>query len=87
MKIRCLVCNFESIGIDTAEDLQRFRLQVATRSYGEQPEVEILIVDDEASICEILAQFLEKGYEVFTAGSGESALDILSNESIDLGSD
>ena len=34
---------------------------------------------------EILAQFLrKKGYEVFTAGSGESALDILSNESIDL---
>lgn len=46
---------------------------------------QILIVDDEASICEILAQFLrKKGYEVFTAGSGESALDILSNESIDL---
>jgi 3-deoxy-D-manno-octulosonate cytidylyltransferase len=40
MKIRCLVCNFESIGIDTAEDLQRFRLQVATRSYGEQPEAD-----------------------------------------------
>lgn len=45
----------------------------------------ILVVDDEVPICEILAQFLnKKGYEVFTAASGEEALDILSASPVDL---
>ncbi|NLG16155.1 MAG: response regulator [Fibrobacter sp.] len=45
----------------------------------------VLVVDDEVSICEILAQFLnKKGYEVFTAASGEEALDILSASPVDL---
>ena len=30
MRIRCLISDFESIGIDTPEDLQRFRLQVTS---------------------------------------------------------
>jgi len=35
----------------------------------------ILIVDDEEDICSTLADFLgEKGYEIFTATSGEEAL-------------
>jgi 3-deoxy-manno-octulosonate cytidylyltransferase (CMP-KDO synthetase) len=34
MKIRCLVQDFESIGIDTPEDLERFRLQAAGNNYG-----------------------------------------------------
>jgi 3-deoxy-manno-octulosonate cytidylyltransferase (CMP-KDO synthetase) len=34
MKIRCLVCDFESIGIDTPQDLERFRRLVAGNGYG-----------------------------------------------------
>lgn len=34
MKIRCLVYDFESVGIDTPEDLERFRRQVAGNGYG-----------------------------------------------------
>lgn len=34
MKIRCLIHDFESIGIDTPEDLERFRRQVAGNGYG-----------------------------------------------------
>ncbi|MBN1578235.1 MAG: 3-deoxy-manno-octulosonate cytidylyltransferase [Chitinispirillaceae bacterium] len=34
MRIRCLVYDFDSFGIDTPEDLERFRLQVAGNEYG-----------------------------------------------------
>jgi CMP-2-keto-3-deoxyoctulosonic acid synthetase len=37
MKIRCLVHDFESIGIDTPEDLENFKLRAATLNYG-KPE-------------------------------------------------
>ncbi len=38
----------------------------------------ILVVDDEEDICSTLADFLnEKGYEVFTAVTGEAALCLL----------
>jgi DNA-binding response OmpR family regulator len=38
----------------------------------------ILVVDDEEDICSTLADFLnEKGYEVFTAVTGEAALRLL----------
>lgn len=34
MKIRCQISDFESIGIDTPEDLQNFRLRAAEYNYG-----------------------------------------------------
>mgnify|MGYP000851221180 CR=1 FL=1 len=37
MKIRCLVHDFESIGIDTPEDLENFKLRAAAFDYG-KPE-------------------------------------------------
>lgn len=45
----------------------------------------VLVVDDEVSICEILAQFLrKKGYSVSTARNGEDALGILNSSAVDL---
>jgi putative nucleotidyltransferase with HDIG domain len=45
----------------------------------------ILIVDDEYSICEVLAQFLKKdGYAVSTASSGEEAVEIIGNRDVAL---
>jgi response regulator RpfG family c-di-GMP phosphodiesterase len=45
----------------------------------------ILIVDDEKSICEILAQFLTlKGYKVYLAGSAEEAIKVLKADPIDI---
>ena len=44
----------------------------------------ILIVDDEKSICTFLALALEDEYEVFTAESPEQAYDILEKEKINL---
>lgn len=41
----------------------------------------ILVVDDEASICQSLSAILtDEGYQVFTAGSGEEALKSIDNE-------
>jgi 3-deoxy-manno-octulosonate cytidylyltransferase (CMP-KDO synthetase) len=34
MHIRCLIRNFDSVGIDTPEDLESFRAMVATGKYG-----------------------------------------------------
>ncbi|MBN1309160.1 MAG: 3-deoxy-manno-octulosonate cytidylyltransferase [Chitinispirillaceae bacterium] len=34
MKIRCLVYDYDAIAVDTPEDLERFRLQVAGNGYG-----------------------------------------------------
>ncbi len=45
----------------------------------------ILIVDDEFSICEVLAQFLKKdGYNVSMASNGEEAIGIIGRENIDM---
>ena len=47
--------------------------------------VRILIVDDELSVCDVLAEFMaEKGYETETALSGQEALEILSAKHYDL---
>lgn len=46
---------------------------------------QVLIVDDEISICNILGQYLKrKGYSVFTVQSGEQALEVLDDRSIDI---
>ncbi len=48
-------------------------------------ESRLLIVDDEKSICDILAQYLRhKGYTVYQAGSGEEAVEIIKKNSLDL---
>lgn len=45
----------------------------------------ILVVDDEATICDLVRIRLEKnGYQVITAFSGKEALEIVSKESPDL---
>jgi len=49
------------------------------------PDVRILVVDDEKSMREFLAIMLRKeGYEVIVADGGESALDVLRREQVDL---
>ena len=46
----------------------------------------ILIIDDEASICESLQGILEdEGYNVVTACSGEAGVRCVASEQIDLG--
>lgn len=46
---------------------------------------QILVVDDEVSICEILTSFLKKnGYSVFYALNGEQAITIIKQHDIDL---
>jgi CheY-like chemotaxis protein len=36
----------------------------------------ILVVDDEASVCDVIKRYLEReGYQVSVAGDGKSALD------------
>jgi len=51
-----------------------------------QPErVRVLIVDDEPAICKALKVALERaGYEAIAAQSGDSALTVLSLESVDV---
>ena len=45
----------------------------------------ILVVDDEAAICELSKQLLEaKGYNILVADSGEAALKVLESNDIDL---
>jgi two-component system nitrogen regulation response regulator NtrX len=45
----------------------------------------ILVVDDEASICQSLTGILtDEGYEVWTAGSGEDAIKMIDDETPDL---
>ena len=45
----------------------------------------ILVVDDEPQLCELAQEMLtEKGFSVYTALSGEAALDILRNQKIDV---
>ncbi len=50
-----------------------------------QSSVEILIVDDEPSVCNLLAKFLQpEGYRCHTANSGEEAIKILQDKKIAL---
>lgn len=45
----------------------------------------ILIVDDEEALCNLCSELLgQQGYQIFKAGSGKQALDILAHEDIDL---
>ncbi len=47
-------------------------------------DYKILTVDDEEDILEVLDIALSQDYHIFKAHSGQEALDILSNEEIDL---
>ncbi len=53
---------------------------------GKQPErVRVLIVDDEPAICKALKVALDRaGYDAIAAQSGDSALTVLSLESVDV---
>jgi putative nucleotidyltransferase with HDIG domain len=52
---------------------------------NEREKTTVLVVDDEKSICDILSQYLQRiGYAVFTAGSGEKAIETARNNRIDL---
>lgn len=45
----------------------------------------VLLVDDEEDICDFLKEQLEEvGYKVFTAFSGEKAIEIIRNQQLDL---
>lgn len=51
----------------------------------EQPEVQVLVVDDDASILGLVSEVLEDdGYAVTTAGSGEEAMEILRDNQFSL---
>lgn len=50
----------------------------------DKDSVKILVVDDEDGILDVTEGFFErKGYQVYTAGNGEMALDIINREKID----
>jgi len=52
---------------------------------GLQGKETILVVDDEPALLKLTAKILQaQGYKIFTADNGKNALDILSNEKIDL---
>jgi CheY-like chemotaxis protein len=47
--------------------------------------VNILVVDDDHSLCVMLSRYLEKhGFRVFSAGDALQALDVLGREQIDM---
>jgi len=47
--------------------------------------IKVLVVDDEISVCSNIAAFLEdEGFTVFSAVSGEEALDLLLKQKIDV---
>ena len=47
--------------------------------------IKVLVVDDEIAVCSNVAAFLEdEGFMVFSAVSGEEALDILLKQKIDV---
>lgn len=53
-----------------------------SQNQNEQPEKNILVVDDDEGIREILQMaFMTEGYAVTTAANGKEALDILSQSS------
>ena len=48
-------------------------------------DIKILVVDDEVAVCSNVAAFLEdEGFTVFSAASGEEALDLLLKQKIDV---
>lgn len=50
----------------------------------DKDKIKILVVDDENGILDVTEGFFEiKGYKVYTAGNGETALDIIKREKID----
>ena len=52
---------------------------------GPPPQIRVLIVDDEPSICKALSMALARaGYDAIAAQSGESALAIVRNEHVDV---
>lgn len=54
-------------------------------SQGRCPFVNILVVDDDLSLCSSLSQFLERnGYTVHSAGDALQALDIMERHGIEL---
>ena len=47
--------------------------------------IKVLVVDDEIAVCSNVAAFLEdEGFTVFSAASGEEALDLLLKQKIDV---
>lgn len=47
--------------------------------------IKVFVVDDESVVCSNVAAFLEdEGFTVFSAGSGEEALDLLLKQKIDV---
>ncbi len=53
-------------------------------SYMDKDRIKILLVDDEDGILDVTEVYFEKkGYQVYTAGNGEKALDIVNQEKID----
>jgi len=56
-----------------------------TKNSPQAPTASILIVDDETDILNLFRELLSRqGYSVFTAESGEEALEILNRHSVDL---
>lgn len=48
-------------------------------------DIKVLVVDDEVAVCSNVAAFLEdEGFTVFSAASGEEALDLLLEQNIDV---
>ncbi len=60
-------------------------VKTADTSWDYSGDETILVVDDEGELCGLAKDFLTKhGYKVLCAQSGEKALDILENETVDL---
>ncbi len=54
-------------------------------AYGSSKRLTILVVEDHGSLCEMLSLYLMRyGYHVRTADNGETALDLLAKEAIDV---
>ncbi len=52
----------------------------------EPSDIKILVVDDESVVSTNITAFLEdEGFNVFSAASGEEALELLSEQSVDIG--
>jgi len=63
----------------------RNKSEVEMQKKPSTKKLTILVVEDHGSLCEMLSlYFMRYGYHVRTADNGETALEILSNEEIDL---
>jgi len=63
----------------------RNKSEVEMQKKPSTKKLTILVVEDHGSLCELLSlYFMRYGYHVRTADNGETALEILSNEEIDL---